>query len=223
MSENSHRHSFGEESLRSVEASDYRIGVFANDLLRDFYQTFLLSQAETAIQPPLFDMLADCYSLREDYSLLEQALDNASASVRKLRPPKQHVSTTQESIDNNESGFPGMWRSFSASLKRESQRSLRTSELMLDDILAADQKYQITPRPRANDKDVHESILREYILGDALTGSNQLLLVRNYLRRVFFVALDGDEHMFLKSRYYETVKAWEANHPGQEFLDSNRE
>lgn len=223
MSEISNRRPFEEDSIHSMEVSDYRIGVFANDLLRDFYQTFRLSQAETPVQPPLFDMLADCYSLREDYDLLERALHGASISVHKLRPPKHHIGTSQEEIDNDETGFPGMWRSFSAALKRESKRSLTTPQLILDDILAADQKYQITPRPRAQDEDVHESILREYILGDALTGSDQLLLVRNYLRRVFFAAIDGDEHLSLKSRYYETVKAWEANHPGQEFLDISSE
>lgn len=98
----------------------------------------------------------------------------------------------------------------------------RTLELILDDIIAQDIKWQGQERPNRTEKqDPHESIVREYMLGDRLSGSRQLKEVRDMLRETLLSPKDdnADTEWMLK-RLEILVKDWEANHSENSFMSA---
>ncbi|HVQ44815.1 MAG TPA: hypothetical protein VMT30_07710 [Candidatus Saccharimonadia bacterium] len=210
-----------QELERQVEA-----GRLSGDLLRDFYQTFRLSQKETAIQPPLFSFLADQHLQVGHQDILVDALTLADDKVDELLPPRRHGDTDAESRNDPETGFRAMWAEYSKTLQDPDSGIRRSPELILEDILAQDLHYQDNERPNRGDQDdVHESIAREYILGDRLTGSAQLMAARNQLREALMSpAVDEDTGGdWMLKRREELIGKWEANHPGQSFMPQGQQ
>lgn len=196
-----------------------KIDILSADLLRDFYQTFRLSQNETAVQPPLFTLLGHEHTRAGHQALLAAALDAASAQVDRLMPPARHTETTEKTRANPENGFRAMWSEYAGSLQNPDPESHRSPEMILDDMIAMDIKYQDKGRPNRTDKDdPYESIVREYVVGDRLTGSPQLLAVREHLRHAIADPDMDQGGTWMVERLEELKASWEAHHPGQHFV-----
>lgn len=193
----------------------------SKDLLLDFYQTFRLSQGETAVQPPLFTLLAQQHRLAGHQDMMPFALQEAGSRVRRLMPPTRHQHITSAARDDRETGFQAMWDEYSNTLKEPDVTQTRPTALILDDILVQEEKYQDQERPNRSDSDdPHESILREYIILDRLTGSDQLKAVRDHLREIILSPpMDGDGE-WMAQRLHSVIEKWEDNHPGQPFMPS---
>ncbi|HVQ44293.1 MAG TPA: hypothetical protein VMT30_05000 [Candidatus Saccharimonadia bacterium] len=221
-----HRSDFSGAQLSQELEHQAEIGKLSGDLLRDFYQTFRLSQKETAIQPPLFSLLADQHVQAGHQDILPTALNAADNKVDELLPPRRHGDTDEESRNNSETGFRAMWAEYSKVLQVPDSGIRRTPELILEDMLAQDLYYQENDRPnRGGQDDVHESIVREYILGNRLTGSDQLMAVRNQLREALVSpSVDDDSGGdWMLRRRAELIEEWEANHSSQSFMSQDRQ
>ena len=89
----------------------------------------------------------------------------------------------------------------------------------MDDIIAQDIEYLKKERPNHTEKqDTHESIVREYILGDSLPGSRQLKEVRDMLISTLLSPKSGEEAEWMLEPFEVLIKDWEANHPGSYFM-----
>jgi hypothetical protein len=190
------------------------------DLFRDYYQSFRLAQNELAVQPPLFDLLAKQHAAAGHQPLMAEALQLADGQIDRLMPPAHHVETDEAGRNEKESGFRAVWNTYSdVLLGRAPYNHYRPAEGILADMLTQDINYQDEPRPnRKGNQDPHESILREYVLGDKLNGSEQLLVVRDQLRSTLL----SPQHEYygpdVTDLLRELASAWETNHPGQEFI-----
>lgn len=209
------KHSSVQENDNSPEV----IARLARDLRGDFYKTFLLSQGEPAIQPPLFVLLAKKHHQAGHDSLMEEALHTMDERIEQLLPPKRHIETDEQGRNDKASGFRALWNEYSSSLLNPHAEIIRSHQLVLDDMLARDLHYQKQGRPNRRDGDRYESIVREYIIKDGLAGSQQLLQVRDDLRATLLSQESpgfGDEWMRLK--LHELGSSWEDNHSGEHFL-----
>lgn len=85
-------------------------------------------------------------------------------------------------------------------------------------MIARDIYYQSHPRPNRSDQDPHESIVREYILGDKLRASAELITVRDQMRRMITDTPDSDDEEWVQADLKELRADWELVHPGQKFV-----
>jgi len=203
-----------QESTNELEPT-----ALSKDLLRDYYQTFRLAQGELAIQPALFHFLALQHQKDGHQPIMPEALAIAEQELEHLLPPARHIATTEEMRNDNESGFRAVWNEYTNILSAE-PAPYRGLELILDDMLAKDIKYQKQERPgRTEKQDPHESIVREYILGERLSGSPQLKEVRDMLRSTLLSPKDdSDDAQWMQERLETLIKDWEENHPQSSFL-----
>ena len=193
----------------------------STDLLRDFYQSFRLAQNEPAIQPPLFERLAEQHQKLGNTALLPTAIHIADKSVDKLLPPKNHRETDAASRNNKLSGFRAMWTDYVLYLEYTDQTSGRSDEDLLNDMIFQDNHYQEYRRPsRTGKADPHASMVRECILGEALTGSKYLMAVRNQLRNSLLFP-SGEDGAYMVEQLTKLVPMWEAHHPDQTFITPN--
>lgn len=198
--------------------SDTAENQLSSDLLRDFYQSFRLAQFEADIQPPLFTRLAHLHEAAGNTAQLPEALKHADSAVDKMMPPTRHALTNAKTRSDKEAGFRAMWTEYTSILLDPLQGSDRPDEYVLDDMLIMDEHYQDKTRPNRNgESDPHESIVREYILGDKLKGSKQLLQVRLNLKDALLSPSKQDgKHM--TERLQVVIAKWEDKHPGQSFM-----
>lgn len=190
-------------------------------ILRDFYQTFRLSQGDTAPQEALFWMLGVKHRETDEYPhLLQRAVDLAEPYVTRLRPPAKHTEISLQETQNDPNGFLGMWPLYAGYLLDvKGDEWMRPIELVADDMLAIDVMYQGETRPgRRQGEDPHESIVREYILGDRLSGSAQLIGIRNQFRSTILDPPDTINGTWLAVRLQQLRSEWERNHPGEDFF-----
>ena len=194
------------------------VNALSKDLLRDFYQTFRLSQSETAVQPPLFCFLAQRHAWAGHQDIMSEALARADQEVDRLLPPARHTETTPEGRTDEETGFRAMWQEYNVALTDQPAPN-RSLEEILEDILGEELKYQENGRPNRTDRqDRYESILREYILGDRLVGSRQLIEVRDMLRSTLRhpnMETGGD---YMVGKLEMLREKWEDHHPGEVFM-----
>jgi len=203
-------------SVSGESSHEVDIKKLSGNLLGDFYQTFRLSQGEVAIQPPLFMLLAQAYRTTEDMAKLDEALTIAGSKVKRLRPPRLHAVTSRNDQQELSGSFPDMWGEYTKALHGE-EVSVRTGVFMLEDMLARDIYYQDSRTPRHREVgDKHESIIREYILGNKMAGSPQLLQVRDSLRTV--LSEGSSDLSGAVGRYLALLtETWDNNHPGLHF------
>ncbi len=220
------------EKMQAVELDrESTIESVSNDLLRDFYQSFRLSQGNMDIQNRLTDLLAIKYGQTVNPSDLVAALENAKAMVERLSVPRQHVA--QDRLGKVIADSAGVefkrafqyWESKFEEIEYLIERHADNCERdfwigrLLSKIAEIDQRYQAQERPnRHGDSDVHMSILREYIIRDALKGSAYLIELRNELRDGLFNLAASDKK---GDRYRENVltlaAAWQDNHADESF------
>lgn len=215
------------ESLQTFSTPEQREQddalLLKKDIVRDFYQTFRLAQGKSEIQPPLFTMLAEKYRLHYDESLIIKSLHYASSSVDTLMPPRRHADTTSDERDDWRTGFRAMWGQYGRALRGKGVEEDRPITDALVNIMSMDVMYQSKPRPnRTSSDDVHESIFREYILGDKLSGSDIILSVRDDLRVAFNLVAAGGADDEISSVCAELINSWEGNHPGESFVRRRR-
>jgi hypothetical protein len=204
----------GQELERQAE-----VARLATDLLRDFYQTFRLAQQETAIQPPIFSLLADQHQQTGHQNIMADALRAADDKVDELMPPRGHGDTDAASRNHPENGFRAIWTEYAKTLQDPDSGIRRPLTLILDDMLVQDIYYQENERPnRGNQDEVHQSFVREYVLGDRLTGSAQLLAVRDQLRAALVSPPTDSNGDWMLERLEELIKKWESNYPGRSFM-----
>lgn len=74
---------------------NYRLPeTLANDLFRDYYQTFRLGQGETVSQLGILPYIAHEYHKTTSRSRLIAAVAIARSGIDRIMPPRQHVATT---------------------------------------------------------------------------------------------------------------------------------
>ena len=72
-------------------------------------------------------------------------------------PPARHIETTEENRNHKESGFRAVWNEYTQALLDDTSVPYRSLELVLDDMLAEDVKYQKNERPNIP-RDFEESV-----------------------------------------------------------------
>ena len=89
----------------------------------------------------------------------------------------------------------------------------------MSDLIEQEIRFQKIPRPnRSKENDAHESMIREYILGDKLTCSDEFKKVLTQLRALIISAPDTcDDDEGFSGQLDELVARWEDHHPGQRF------
>jgi hypothetical protein len=194
----------------------------SGDLLREYYQSFRLSQGATAVQEALFKLLSYQHSLNQHEGIMKDALEQAGENVQKLSPPTRHTGTSPSTLNDPETGFSAMWDKYKVALNNPDPKHAHPTEVILDDFMERELYYQQKPRPnRAEGDDPYESIVREYIFGDKLTGSYELKDVVLELRAAFFNPKnEGEEGSNLSQQLQVLATAWERHHPGQEFFSN---
>lgn len=135
-------HELGQELEEQVE-----VGAITSDLLRDFYQTFRLSQVDVAIQPPLFKLLGKAHQRTTNPELLAAALQSGAEKAQRLVPPSRHVEVSKDDLNHPQFGFSTMWSEYANLLINPDATRTRSPEMLLDDMLAKDLTYQEKERP----------------------------------------------------------------------------
>lgn len=171
-------------------------------------------------------MLANHYAENYDETTLREVISEDDVRVARFMPPKGHAPINAKERDATNAGPDDMWRDFTDIMLNppiglSEFNRIDTPERTLDDLLSIEIRYQNKGRPsQTADRDPYESIFREYVMGDKLVGSDELMAVRDDLRQ----ALHNPNPAYPRAddiydRYQQLVSLWEAHHPGIMFDD----
>lgn len=139
--------SFSSKDLSTELEQQVEVTKLSSDLLRDFYQTFRLSQGVTNIQESLFELLAREHLQSQHTGMLVDALEQAEERVAGLMPPVRHIETDQDTRNDPKTGFDAMWNQYKDLLQNPKVESEHPVENVLDIIIEKEISYQKTVRP----------------------------------------------------------------------------
>ncbi|HSX01415.1 MAG TPA: hypothetical protein VLF67_04195 [Candidatus Saccharimonas sp.] len=222
-------HHDAESSTEGVEHLEPATG---SDMFRDFQATFMLGNGGATGQEAAMRLMAGAYRRNTTGPELQAATAEANQRIADLRIPNKHapIPVAQygayaiNSADNllKGSSFVDRWAVFQGLIlgqltppRAATQQQLRQD--IITSALQMDVRY-ITEGRKGREKsgDPHESIYREYILGDSLRGSDYVIALRDALRET---ALEMVQSGHMPPQLAEVVQLWEAHHPGQRFFD----
>jgi len=152
--------------------------------------------------------LAESYRSSTATSELKTAMDEVSGEIPRLRIPKDHLPISVEDYKNTPlkkmapaASFAGRWQRFQNILENPSPDDTPDYRLSALSWLAwHDLDYQHAPRPgRRPGSDPHTSVVREYVLGNSLQGSDHLLSIRDKLREAAHNALGTPDETHLST------------------------
>jgi hypothetical protein len=223
ITEDSSRAGFKSRELADELEAQKQTDKLSRDIFRDFYQTFRLAQGSIETQALIFARLGQEHRAAGHTDNMPGAFIAAEPRLAELMPPRAHKETTAEDRAHDQNGFQAMWDNYMGSLVgRPSEETQGVSdEYLVTLMLAKDSSYQFIHRPgRTEADDTHESVVREYVLGDKLQGSAELLKVRDHLRQALLNPAAGEDGENVQRRLNKVAPQWEYNHPGQTFLPS---
>jgi len=214
-------------------------------LQRDFQQIFLLSGENNASREALISALAESYVASTEPATLQTALDYVAQRLDSYRPPRYHKPLTAEDYNRYSGVVDGQmvvnpiqanWQLLNNRIKQAAAGNPQPANMkvLLTNLIRSDLDYQYKPRrgrPELSPEtppeqiqaiydqhpmqDPHMSIVREYIDGDRLQGSQHLLAIRDEIRDRLDDADDHPQNVADALALLE--KNWEDNHPGRSF------
>ncbi len=203
----------------------------AKDMLRDFYQSFRLSQGKPSIQGEILKLLSYSYSQNIPSEIINDALEITAENVAKLKLPSSHKHVDESFIEKEFSDQFNNWRAYleeapnsdlGNDLKDKANKDFYVMKLV-GRIAYADSNYQYESRPRpdrASDSDPHSSLIKDYIIGDQLKGSVHLLKLRDEFREAleFLKNTDDEDNQYIRI-VAELASDWQNYHVGESFWD----